>query len=160
MQERYMHPFYGEIVYEESFWSGKKIITIDGQELQKVSKNKFLFNGKEVLVKGSVAFGAKLCFENETIELTKKPTWYEITLAILPLLFLIIWGNVPELCLIFPVVGGALGGALGAVAGIVYLLLVKKMKNPAIKILFGLGMFVGAIFTAFITAVTLLLFML
>ena len=158
MQERYVHPFYGEIVYDESVWTGKKTVAIDGQELQKINKNKFMFNDKEVVVKGSSIFGVKLCIDGETVELNKKSAWYEIALAFLPFLFLITWGNIPALCSIFPVIGGAIGGGLGAASGMVYLFLSKKMKNPILKILFGLGMFVATIFAAFITAVIMLLF--
>ena len=35
------HPVYGEIVYEESFWTGKKSIKIDGNQLIKLGKKVF-----------------------------------------------------------------------------------------------------------------------
>ena len=157
MQERYMHPFYGEIVYDESLWTGKKIITIGDKELQKVAKNKFMFNDKEVVVKGSLLFGVKLCLENETIEFGKKPAWYEIALSLLPLLFLLVWGNSVTLCSIFPVIGGGLGGALGGLSSFFCLFLVRKMKGVPLKIAFCLGMLVATILAGFLSIAPLLL---
>lgn len=31
----------GEIVYEESFWTGKKTVSVNGSQLEKISKNTF-----------------------------------------------------------------------------------------------------------------------
>ena len=40
MKKSIIHPSYGEIVYEEGIWSGKKSISINGTPLQKVKKNR------------------------------------------------------------------------------------------------------------------------
>ena len=32
---------YGEILYEESFWTGSKQLTVNGEKLEKLSKNTF-----------------------------------------------------------------------------------------------------------------------
>jgi len=39
MKEVINHPTYGEIVYDESIWTGKKIITVNGTTAPAVSKN-------------------------------------------------------------------------------------------------------------------------
>ena len=55
------HETYGEIVYEESFWTGKKEISVGGISLFKVRKNCYAYQCGEqtvtVDVKGSAYFG-------------------------------------------------------------------------------------------------------
>ena len=51
----------GEIVYDENFWTGRKKITINGEELEKVSRKEFKTkSGEQVLIKGNFITGAKL----------------------------------------------------------------------------------------------------
>ena len=135
MKEFVQHPIYGEIVYNESFWTGKKTLTINGVCAQPVSKKEFTVEGKKVVIIGSSLMGLKLQIDNDIIEVSPKPKWYEIVFAVLPLIFLLTWGNSITLCSIFPVVGGAIGGFLGAVGGCTSMILMKKQKNPLLKVL-------------------------
>ena len=106
MKEIVQHPIYGQIVYNESFWTGKKTLTINGVCAQPVSKKEFTVEGKKVVIIGSSLMGLKLQIDNDIIEVFPKPKWYEIVFAVLPLIFLLTWGNSIALCSIFPVVGG------------------------------------------------------
>ena len=156
MKEIIQHPTYGEIVYTEGFWSGKKTLTVGGVEAKKVSKKEFTFDGKKVSIKGNYYAGTSLDIEGEIIQVTPKPKWYEIVIAVLPLIFLLTWGNSVALCSIFPVVGGALGGALGAVALCVTLSLMKKTKSFLVKLIYGLCVFAVTILIAYALALAIL----
>jgi len=51
----------GEIIYEESFWAGKKTVYINGQPLNKLSKNTFeTADGTKAELKGNFLTGATL----------------------------------------------------------------------------------------------------
>ena len=156
MKEFVQHPIYGEIVYNESFWTGKKTLTINGVCAQPVSKKEFTVEGKKVVIIGSSLMGLKLQIDNDIIEVSPKPKWYEIVFAVLPLIFLLTWGNSTALCSIFPVVGGALGGGLGALGSMTSLFFMKKSKSPLFKILIGLGALVATILIAFVLALLML----
>lgn len=156
------HPVYGQIFYDESFWTGKKKISIGGTELQKVKKNIYSwFNGEkyeQVTLSGNMLLGVVLTIRGEKVWVLSKPAWYDWILSILPLM-LMIWGNSLELCLIIPVVGGVLYGAVGggiggalAGLGIVTNVYLMRKKNVAVKILlsllitlvtFGIGALLG-----------------
>ena len=156
MKESIQHPVYGQIVYEESFWTGKKSITVNGVNAPVVTKNKFMIDGKNATVKGNYLTGVTLNIESETIALTPKAKWYETVLAVIPIVFMLTWGNSVELCAIFPVVGGAIGGGLGAVGGCASMILMKKQKNPLLKVLIGAGIAAATIFVAFLLALVMI----
>ena len=156
MKEVINNSVYGEIVYNESFWLGKKSLTINGENAQSVSKKEFLVNGEKVVLKGSFLTGVTMLINNEKVELIRRPKVYELILALLPILFLLTWGNSPALCAIFPVVGGAIGGAIGAIFSCESMLLMKKAKSPLNKILIGIGMFAATLAVAFIVALLLI----
>ncbi len=156
MKEFVQHPIYGEIVYNESFWSGKKTLTINGVDAQPVSKKEFTADGKKVVIVGSYLMGIKILIDNVAIEVSPKPKWYEIVFAVLPLIFLLTWGNSEALCSVFPVVGGAIGGALGGIGSITSLLLMKNAKSLLTKLLIGIGTFVGTVLFAFVLALLMI----
>jgi hypothetical protein len=155
MKEFVQHPVLGEIVYDESIWTGKKTLTVNGETAKTISKNIFEVNGKTLTISGSILTGIKLFTDDETIEISPKPKWYEIALAILPFVFLMTWGNSPALCAIFPVVGGAIGGALGGLSGVISLLFMKKEESPAKKVLIGVIALVATVLVAFLLALGL-----
>ena len=146
------HPTYGEIVYDESLWTGKKTLTVNGNTCSAVSKKEFLAGDQKILLSGNLFAGIHLSINQETIEVSPRPTWYEIVLAILPIAFLLTWGNSPTLCAIFPVVGGGIGGAIGALFSLSSLLLMKNTNSIAKKFLIGVGMFAGTLLVAFVLA--------
>ena len=149
MKTEVHHVGYGRIEYEESFWSGKRIIKIDNRELTKKSRNIYILKTEdgdlECKVKGSFIFGVSLYIDQDIIQLTEHCKWYEMFLSMLICVFVLIWGNIPALCKIFPVVGGAIGGGISGAAMCVNLVLMKQKKNVAIKLLSWLGMFVGTV---------------
>ncbi len=147
---------YGEIVYDESIWTSKKTLTVNGVQAQPLSKKEFLANGKKVCLNGNVYTGVSLYIDNQAIQLSPKPKWYELILALLPIFFLLTWGNSVFLCAIFPVVGGALGGALGAAGGLTSLYFMKKQASPLTKVLIGVGAFAITVFAGFVLALVML----
>ena len=157
MKEIVQHPIYGEIIYNENFWTGKKTLTINGVCAQPVSKKEFTVEGKKVVIIGSSLMGLKLQIDNDIVEISSKPKWYEIVLAFLPLIFLLTWGNSTALCSVFPVVGGAIGGALGGIGSITSLLLMKKAKSLLTKMLIGIGAFAVTVLIAFVLALVMVL---
>ena len=150
------HPTYGEIVYDESVWTGKKTLTINGAPCFAVSKKEFMVGEQKAMLLGNLFMGIQLSINQETIELSPRPTWYEIVLAILPLAFLLTWGNSPTLCAIFPVVGGAIGGAIGGACAMTSLLLMKNAKSLAKKLAIGVGMIAATILASFLLALLVL----
>ena len=138
------HESLGKISYEESFWTGKKSISINDVPATKISKNSFRTqDGKEIVISGNYLAGAqaiiRLGESNRcVVELLPKTKWYEITLSILPFLLILIWGNVPALCQIVPVVGGALGGFISALISCANLLIIKSIKQVWLKIIISI----------------------
>ena len=108
------------------------------------------------MIVGNFLSGAKLCIDGETIELSAKLKWYEVVIAILPLIFMWTLGNTAALCSIFPVVGGAIGGVIGAIGWIVALLVMKKSVNPFYKIITGFGVAIATVLASFLLALAFL----
>ena len=151
---------YGIIEYNENFWTGKKEIYVDGRLLKKQTKDKYVYRTDEeelvVRIKGNYLSGVTLTIIDTYVEIIPKTTPVEYILAILPLIFVIVWGNSPYLCSIFPVVGGAIGGGIAGLIGAVGILFMKKTKSVIEKILVGLVALAVAVLTCFIVAVSIL----
>lgn len=147
------HPTYGFITYEESAWTGKKIITIGGVTLVKIKKNVFQYTpmlgdpfatapeGEEstplpstvtVTVKGNYIGGVSLVIGEETIPLTIKASALDITLGVIPAALFFIF-----------ILSGALGGALSAAIGMGLVTLLKNRTKTIYKILISLGISVA-----------------
>lgn len=132
----------GEITYEESFWTGKKSLNINGKPLEKTSKTTFrLENGENAYLKGGYLQGATLIIGSQSVKLTPPVKWYEIVLSLLPFIFIMVWGNVAALCAIVPVVGGAIGGAISGALGVLNLFIIKGVKPVWAKILISVASF-------------------
>ena len=158
MKETIQHPTYGEIVYSESFWTSKRTLTVNGIEAKPVSKKEFEVDGKTVILKGNYLSGLTLFFGAQEVKMIPPSKWYELLLAMFPLIFLLIWGNNPTACMIFPVIGGAIGGAIGGVSAITSLYLMKRTKSVGYKILIGMGVLIATILIAFLLALAILYF--
>ena len=138
------HPAYGLITYEESFWTGKKIITFDGIPLQKINKTTYQYQPLPadpfaspeegasapvtVTVKGSYVGGVSLVIGDETVTLTSKASVLDAVL-----------GCIPGILFFVFVIGGAIGGALGAMIGMGLTLVMKTRKKTIHKILICIG---------------------
>lgn len=112
-----------KITYTESFWTGKRTITINGKELEKIDKKTYQYEDTFCTIKGSYLAGAELLFGVQSIELVRKMTTFEAVLCFLPLLFTISGG----------VVGGACGGAACAFNAV----FIRKAEKPAVKVLYS-----------------------
>ena len=149
MKKIIQHENLGEIIYAESFWLGKKSITVNGEAAKMLSKNEFMIGEIKATVKGNLFLGCSLSVNDEKIILSPSPKWYEIALALLPFLFILVWGNAPSLCSIFPIIGGGLGGALGGVLALCSLITMRVTKNPTYKVLIGVGFIILSVLSAF-----------
>ena len=145
----------GSGTYEETFWTGKKIITINGVQFAKQSKTSYsaIINDELVFlnVYGNFFNGVNLVYGEQTVSVVPKTLWYEYVFAILSICLVVIWGSSVDLCEIIPVVGGAIGGALSAFVAFTALTYSKERKNPLHKVLIGLaGVAVAFLVCAFI----------
>ena len=150
------HVGYGQIEYDENFWTGKRELTVNGQKLLKKKKNVYQLNTEngvlECRIKGSFLTGATLCVDQDVIQLSEPCKWYEIFCSVLIFAFVLIWGNVPSLCRIFPIVGGAIGGGISGMTACMNLFLMRGTKKVGSKLLIWLGMFLGTIVVCFLIA--------
>lgn len=156
------HPTYGEISYKESYWTGKRDISIGGVKLLKERRNVFLYNCGDAVLKvtvdGNVYTGIKLLIEEETVQILRRATWYEILCSISIFAFIVAWGNSPLLCSVFPVVGGAIGGAISAGMAATNVIAMRSTDSVLRKIAIWLCMLVGTILLCFLIAAAILLF--
>ena len=161
-----MHDVYGEIRLEESFWTSKKSITINGVALKQIGKMRrgqctyeyeTAEGTKQVTAKGAFTSGITLTIDGETIQMDKGAAWYEIGACALMWIVMLVWGIVPNLYAIWPVLGGALGGALHAILALTAMLGMKSTKNIALKFAIWLGVFIGSMILSGILAINLAL---
>ena len=156
------HVGYGQIEYDENFWTGKRELAIGGQKLLKKKKNVYTLNSADgdldCRVKGSFLTGATLHIDQDVIQLSESCKWYEIFCSVLIFAFVLIWGNVPSLGRIFPIVGGAIGGGISGMTACMNLFLMRETKKVGFKLLIWLGMFVATILPCFLVAEFILIF--
>ncbi len=133
----------GTVCYEENVWTGKKSLSLDGVKMNKLSKTNFQYVKDNTVMhftlEGSVLQGINLVVNGAKYEMLQKTAWYEYIVAFLGFVFILIWGNVPSLCGIFPVVGGAIGGLFGALGAILGIYMMRVSKKPVIRLLIGLA---------------------
>ena len=141
----------GNVVYQESFWTGKKTIKVNDVtcERSKADKKEYSFDtpeGKEVFtVEGGMLKGVSVWHKGKTTVVLPRPAWYEVLIAIIPFIFVMGWGNVEALVMIIPMVGGAIGGAISALGGCIALIVMRQMKDIKEKLIVGLSIAVGTI---------------
>ncbi len=150
------HASYGQIVYNENIWTGKKDIVINGVKLVQTKKNTFVYqNGEtktDVVIQGNFMSGAKLVIGEETIVVGKAPTWYEVACSIAIFAVILVWGNSAYLCSIFPVIGGAIGGGVSGLMAVLNLQAMKSAKTIAAKLGIWIGMLIATIVICFLLA--------
>ena len=134
---------YGEFFYEESVWTGKQELFLNGEKLEKNSKNVvFMSNGDAVYLKGNSLSGVHITINGETFILLVALKWYDILLSLLPFILVLIWGNSRYLVNIVPIIGGVIGGGLGGGIGGLFsglgaainVFLSRNIKNIWLKI--------------------------
>lgn len=140
----------GSVYYEESFWTGKRKVSVGEKLFSKDSKKSFIgeIDGEYAIasIEGNIFSGTKLLIKGESFTIYPSSKWYEILFVILSLVLVIVWGNSIYLCSIIPVVGGAIGGLISGVVAATLLLLFKSIKKPLYKVLVG----IGGVLTSFI----------
>lgn len=144
----------GTVDYDESIWTGRKKIFVNGKELKKTAKNTYEYVGEDgtivpVYLSGNMLTGAKLTYKNECVRLTPSTKWYEFVLAIFMVVFICVWGNNAYLVSIIPMVGGAIGGAIAGVCAVVFLIADKSVKKVGFKLLIFLACFAVEVLLAF-----------
>ena len=136
MIKKISHPTYGEIVYYESFLTGKKKVSVGGNDFQKVSSRNFVLqDGTPIAVKGSFLFGSQLIVGQEIYEITPKIKWYEWLPSVIIFALMCAWGNSPLLVSVVPIVGGVIGGAISGLFGCIGLLGVRMFSKWPFKAL-------------------------
>lgn len=160
MKTKIMHDIYGEIVYDENLWSGKKQIFIDGKTLTKSKRNiytyKDLNTSLTAVVKGNALFGVKMTINNGAeIPMVAAPKWYETVIAICILCIGLVLGNLPFVVIV-PVVGGAIGGAISGAMAILTLSIIKPIPKLVMKLLIGFALFALTFFICHIAALVFL----
>ena len=150
MKASIQHSVYGEITYDESFWTGRKNILVNKNPLQKLDKTTFVLpkegGGFEtVKIKGNFMIGAKATIGSETLTLMPTIKWYEIVLTVLIFLFNVVWANVPQLVLLMPLVGGFIGGFASAFIAFLGLFVMRLLKQVYWKLLVFVGFFGASI---------------
>ncbi|MCI6357331.1 MAG: hypothetical protein MR766_01685 [Erysipelotrichaceae bacterium] len=87
-----------------------------------MSKTAFLYESGastyDINITGNFVKGSTLTINGDSYKISENLKWYEYVLAILPFVFILIWGNVPALVQILPVIGGAIGGVVSALMGL------------------------------------------
>ena len=160
------HDVYGVICLEESFWTGKKSVTINGVALKQIGKMKrgqctYEYETeegkKQATAKGAFTTGIQLTIDGETIQMDKGAAWYEVAACILMVVVMLVWGIVPSLYTIWPILGGGLGGAFNAILALTALLVMKSTKNIALKFVIWLGMFIGSMILSGILSIMIAL---
>lgn len=161
MTERIHHDVYGDISYDESVWTGKKTITINGIVLVKQKKDVYLFDDGQtqtyVQVKGSLLTGVKVVFGSDAVQVLRAPTWYETVCSVLIFMLVLVWGNTPALCAIVPIVGGAIGAAISGAMAVVNLMIMRNTKSVGAKLGIFVGFLVGTFVMCYAIAMVLLL---
>lgn len=111
------------ISYNENFWTGKKRITINGQELQKISKNTYKYRDSHYTVKGSFLTGVEMTNDVQFITLVRKLTVLETILCFLPFLLVL--------------TGGAIGGLCGGAAAAINATYMRNTEKTIMKIIYA-----------------------
>ncbi len=143
---------YGEIVYEEELFGGRKKVILNGTEMVKESGRTFVcpYGDEEIRgkLKGNILTGVRLKIEDDYIVLVKLAKWYEILLSVLIPVIIFAAGN-----RILPLFDGAIFGGftalVSAVAMFPSLILMKKMNHIGLKIFVWAGVFACAVLLSY-----------
>lgn len=116
-------------VYKESFWLGKRELSVNGMQLQKLDRRTFSWQDEggvrhTLKVKGSFLAGITLQYENGNELVVFKNKWYEWLLIFLPFLGIVFGVG---FC-------GGIGGGLSALfcilGGVVNAILLREGNLP------------------------------
>ena len=72
---------YGEIVFDESYWTGKRNLSVGGTEFKKINKKTFVgeINGERigVAISGNYISGVFIDINGEKFRVTESAKWYD-----------------------------------------------------------------------------------
>lgn len=152
---------YGVVEYDESLWTGKKTLTINGKVLHRLKKKVYHYNDGEfsfcATLKGNLLFGINLNINGDVLEMSECLEWYVFAIAVFTIVFNIHCNNFIEIIIPLPLVGGALGGGIAGWFSGMGLLLSATQSKPLKKILISLAFFVLSIFTRILFVIPLVL---
>ncbi len=150
----------GNLTYTESFWTGKKTITVDGVKAQRLNKKTYKLGERTISLNGNYLKGLKLGIDGEEHVVYEKTAAYEYILAALPFIIMMIWGNIPALLNIFPIISGAIGGAITGLIGVSQIVMFRNIKSPGMKVFASLVVLALTMLLLFVLAIvfTLLFF--
>lgn len=140
---------YGPISYEESIWTGKRKIIVNGILLKKEKKKIYTYCDGDrfiyVEVIGSILTGIKLKIGEEKLTLLKETMFYEYFMMISPLIpgIIFLTDNYLIRQTSNPILNSALiGGFKGALVGasvFALIYLIKRINNIKYNILITIG---------------------
>ena len=113
--------------YTESFWTGKRNLSVDGEIAKKLDRRNFRINEKTYTIKGNFLSGVSLEVNGKRIPLAEN-TWYDWILIILPIMNIVMG----VLC---GAIGGFLSALFGFVAAVVNAMILRSKLHIAVKIL-------------------------
>ncbi|MBQ7227974.1 MAG: hypothetical protein IJX05_06210 [Clostridia bacterium] len=157
------HEKYGEISCKQSFLTGQFSVSINGTPLAQTSKRSFSLESEEgtktAIVTGNIVTGTKLSIDGDVITLAPSAQWYEITIAVIQFVFMLVWGAVPSLAAIVPIVGGAIGGGISGVFTILNFYVMRSIKQAWLKIIVGIAIFGLNFLVCFLIGLAMLSFL-
>ena len=122
-----MRVYKDDIVYIESFWSGRKRVFYKNIECFKNENGNYEYineeEKKEIIVDGSMLKGVNIKIDDKKIEVVEKIKWYEYLLCF------------SFLGIIFYDTGIIIGSLIASLFGMIDLILMRSMKNILLKIL-------------------------
>ena len=138
MRNEVTHNKLGNIVYEENFFNGKKSLIVNGNVLHQRSETVFVEVDEEkeieYQVTGNFAAGVVVKAKGVSVQVVPKTPGYEYLIYFFPLILVLIWSSIKELCDVVPLVGGLIGGAISGAISFAALVLAKCKKNMLTKI--------------------------
>lgn len=132
-----------QLIYQESFWTGRKKIFIDGEQIERVDKKHYQFNNHSWLLKGNFIMGAHLEYNGNKIVLVDKLNVFQYIMVLLPMIALAI-------------LGGVIGALIGAFSTYFLAATFRSIKNILLQILLFLVTSVAAYYIWLTIALLLL----
>lgn len=130
---------YGHISYYERPFQGTRIIKIKDEELKRIDKYKYTYgkDKRKVEVFGNFLSGINLEINGQFIEILPAPKIREYLICAIPFFLLTLWGSIPFLTNIIPLLGSVWGAAINAGLFVIVLIIERmnyKLLNKIIVI--------------------------
>ncbi len=127
----------GTIEYKESFWTGKKEIILNGEQLKKIGKQEFVYTvdgeNKVTKLNGNFLSGASIVINGHLIQVVPKIGLFEILVLIFAFFLPLVCASIDAFVVVLPIVGGAIGGIIYALVSFAGITFIKQAKSSLIK---------------------------